>query len=145
MLSILLANTRNTRGIHQRSPASVPSSLRKVNTRPSLSTREAASCVVVIHTPPTIGKLAATTGPAACNRLRPAAGSRKKAWLAKSSSTFMTCPRATAPQSCVTRSATQLAVNTQKLGNCGGIAPAEAALRRDVEIPRVALGGGDTP
>jgi hypothetical protein len=48
---MLLVNARNIFGIHHRSPATVPSSLRKVNARLSFSTREAISCVVVIQNP----------------------------------------------------------------------------------------------
>src|SRR5262249_46223217 len=81
---MLLVNARNMPGIHQRIPATAPSSLRKVNTRLSFSTREAISCVVVIQTRPIIGSLTSTTGPAARNLSIAAAGSRKKSWLVKS-------------------------------------------------------------
>src|SRR5262249_3704454 len=123
----VLANPRNMRGIHQRNPTTVPLSLRKVNTRPSLSTRDAVSCVVAIQTRPMIGNLTSTTGPAACSRLRSERGSRKKSWLAKSMLSFMANPRETGRQFMRGRSAAQLAVNAQKRGNCGGITPAEAA------------------
>src|SRR5262249_17575361 len=43
------------------------------------------------------------------------------------------------------RSATQLAVNVQELGNRGGIPTSEAALGRDIEILGITLGDGHAP
>ena len=84
MVSMLLASAPTKAGIHQRSPATPPPSLRSVNVSPSFRTRAVNSYVVVIQTLPTIGNRVSTTGPSALSRSMPAAGSRKNAWLVKS-------------------------------------------------------------
>src|SRR5262245_38035355 len=84
MVNMLLARTLRRRGIHQRSPATSPSSLRSVKVALSFSTRAASSQVVVTQTLPMMGNLVATTGPAARKFVTPAAGSRKNSWRVKS-------------------------------------------------------------
>ena len=63
IVSMLSASVRIIPGIHHRSPATAPPSWRSVKVALSLSTRDAISCVVVIHTLPTIGNRVATTAP----------------------------------------------------------------------------------
>src|SRR5215469_5883711 len=86
---MLLVNARNIFDINKRIAATVQSTLRNVNTRLSLSTQEAISCVVVIQTRPIMGSVTSTTGPAARNFSIAAAGSRKKSWLVKSTRRVM--------------------------------------------------------
>ena len=74
---MLLASVRRMPGIHQRNPAMLPSSRRNVKVASSFSTRSASSCVVVVHTDPTIGNRTSTTAPAARSRAISAAGLRK--------------------------------------------------------------------
>ena len=64
-------------GIHHRSPATVPSSLRMVKVSASFSTRSASACVVVAHTLPMIGNRTSTTEPAVRSFSIAAAGLRK--------------------------------------------------------------------
>jgi len=76
MVSMLTASVRIHPGIHQRTPATLPS-LRIVNVALSLRTRPARSPVVVIQIFPMIGKRTSTTGPAALSFASAAAGSRR--------------------------------------------------------------------
>jgi hypothetical protein len=76
MVSMLTASVRIHPGIHQRSPATLPS-LRMVKVSLSFRTRPASSLVVVIQVLPMIGKRTSTRGPAARNRASPVAGSRR--------------------------------------------------------------------
>jgi hypothetical protein len=79
MVSMLLASALTNAGIHHRSLATPPPSLRSVNVSLSFSTRAVDSYVVVIQTLPTIGNRVATTGPRARSLSMPPAGSRKNA------------------------------------------------------------------
>src|SRR5262249_26097882 len=90
VVSMLLASVRTMPGIHERSRATSPPSLRSVKVRLYFNIRSAASCVVVIQVlPMMIGKRTSTTGPNAGSRSSLAAGSRRKSWLVKSNCTVM--------------------------------------------------------
>ena len=68
MVSMLLASALTNAGIHHRSLATPPPSLRSVNVSLSFSTRAVDSYVVVIQTLPTIGNRVSTTAPQARSR-----------------------------------------------------------------------------
>src|SRR6476620_1294140 len=89
---MLLAMVLTYRGIHQRRPATSPSSLRSAKAALSLRTCAVASWVVVIQTSPTRGKRVATPGPDRRNAAIALGGSRKKASLVKSRRGVMGSP-----------------------------------------------------
>jgi hypothetical protein len=86
---MLLASVRTMPGIHQRIPATVPSSLRMVKVSVSFRTWSASAWVVVAQSLPTIGKLTSTTGPRPRSFSIAAAGLRKYSWLVKSGCSVM--------------------------------------------------------
>src|SRR5215510_9350237 len=92
MVSMLLAMVLTSLGIHQRRPATSPSSLRSVKVALSFRTCAVASWVVVIQTSPTRGNRVATTGPDTRKLAIALGGSRKKASLVKSRRGVMGSP-----------------------------------------------------